>query len=167
VRFQRPVGTADRDPPPNLSASALDVNAATAYQLAISEEPQMSDVNKPARDYLKASGATAISVVAIDGVCSFHAGHKIDPGAVSIHWLREEQAAALVKQARHDAGRAPDAGTAAAALRGAACDQRITLTSHAVAVERAGVLGGIGEAAPRPDPAADVRRATFGWSLVV
>ena len=74
----------------------------------------MSDVNKAARDYLKASGASAISVVAIDGVCTFQAGHKIDPNAVSTHWVREEQAAALVKQARHDAGRAPEAATGTA-----------------------------------------------------
>jgi hypothetical protein len=53
--------------------------------------------------------------------------------------LRDEQAKALLKQARHDAGRAPDACTAEAALHAAARDQRITLTSHAVAIERAGI----------------------------
>jgi hypothetical protein len=38
----------------------LDVNAATAYQLAHLEGPQMSDVNKAALSYLAASNATAI-----------------------------------------------------------------------------------------------------------
>jgi hypothetical protein len=33
--------------------------------------------------------------------------------------------------------------------------------------KRAGVLGGIGEATPRPDPAARRRPATFGWTIVV
>ena len=73
----------------------------------------MSDVNKAAIQYLKASGATAISIIQADGAaCTFQAGHKIDPNAVAVYWLREEQAAALLKQARHDAGRAPDAVTA-------------------------------------------------------
>jgi hypothetical protein len=67
--------------------------------------------DKAARDYLKASGASAISVVAIDGVCTFHTGHKIDPKAVAVYWLPEANATLLVKQARHDAGRAPDAAT--------------------------------------------------------
>jgi len=41
-------------------------------------------------------------------VCTFQAaGHKIDPNAVSTRWVREEQAAELVRQARHDAGRGP------------------------------------------------------------
>src|SRR6266852_9996053 len=46
-------------------ASPLDVNAATAYQLAIAgaRGRRMSDVNKAAIQYLKAYGATAISVV--------------------------------------------------------------------------------------------------------
>jgi hypothetical protein len=76
----------------------------------------MSDVNKAARDYLKASGAVAVTITESGSVCAFHAGHKIDPNAVAVYWLRETEAAALVKQARHDAGRAPDAATAEAAL---------------------------------------------------
>ena len=55
-------------------------------------------MTKAAIDYLKASGATAISVVAIDGVCTFHVGHKIDPHAVLIQWLPETVAASIVKQ---------------------------------------------------------------------
>jgi len=65
-------------------------------------------MTKAAIDYLKASGATAISVVAIDGVCTFHVGHKIDPHAVLIQWLPETVAASIVKQARRDAGKHPD-----------------------------------------------------------
>jgi hypothetical protein len=58
-------------------ASALDVNGATAYQLAISVGPQMSDVNKAARDYLSASGAVPICIIQTDGVCTFIL--KLDP----------------------------------------------------------------------------------------
>jgi hypothetical protein len=110
---------------------------ATGYQLAISEGPQMSDVNKPARDYLKASGATSISVVAIDGVCTFQAGHKIDTNAVSVFWLTETVAAAVVKTARQLAGKAPDAATADAALHRAAAVNRTILTPHASEMARA------------------------------
>jgi hypothetical protein len=92
-----------------------------------------SDVNKAALSYLAASKATAICIVESDGVCTFQL--KFDPGAISIYWLRDEQAKALLKQARHDAGRAPDAVTAEAALHGAARDQGITLTAHRKAIE--------------------------------
>jgi hypothetical protein len=95
--------------------------------------------DKAARDYLKASGASAISVVAIDGVCTFHTGHKIDPKAVAVYWLPEANATLLVKKARHDAGRAPDAATAEAALHAAVRDQRITLTVRSVAMGRAAI----------------------------
>jgi hypothetical protein len=40
-------------------------------------------MTKAAIDYLKASGATAISVVAIDGVCTFHVGHIERPNPFS------------------------------------------------------------------------------------
>jgi hypothetical protein len=102
----------------------------------------MSDVNKAdkaAINYLRASSATAITITESGGVCSFYTGHKIDPGAVSIHWVFEKQAALLVKQARHDAGQAPSAGTTEAALHGAARDQGITLTAHSVAMGRAAI----------------------------
>jgi hypothetical protein len=96
----------------------------------------MSDVNKAARDYLKASGAVPICIVEPEGVCTFQL--KFDPDAVSIHWLRDEQATALLKRARPDAGRAPDAAPAEAAFtHGAARDQRVVLTAHSVAMGRA------------------------------
>jgi hypothetical protein len=57
---------------------------------------------KAAVAYLVASGATAISVVEHDGVCSFHVGSKIEPRAVSIQWVLELQARAIVKQGPQD-----------------------------------------------------------------
>jgi hypothetical protein len=50
---------------------ALDVKAATTYQLAISDGPQISDVNKAARDYLTQSGARPICIVETERVCEF------------------------------------------------------------------------------------------------
>jgi hypothetical protein len=98
----------------------------------------MSDVNtKAALSYLAASNAVAICIVEAEGVCSFQTGHKPDPGAVSIYWTFEKDAKALLKRARHDAGRAPDAAKAEAVLNAAARDLRITLTAHTVAMGRA------------------------------
>ncbi len=42
---------------------------------------------KAATDYLAASGATAISVIRSEGGSTFRIGHKIDPAALSIHWV--------------------------------------------------------------------------------
>jgi hypothetical protein len=99
--------------------------------------PARSPDTKAAINYLIASGATAISIVEIDGVCAFHVGHKIDPHAVSVQWLPETHARAIVKQARRDAGRNPNAVTAARALAQAAADHRTTLTPNDVANSRA------------------------------
>jgi hypothetical protein len=100
--------------------------------------PTRSPDTKAAINYLIASGAVAITITEHDGVCSFNVGHKIDPRAVSVQWLPETQAWAIVKQARQDAGRSPDAATAARALAQAAADHRTTLTPNDVAISRAG-----------------------------
>src|ERR1700687_1036985 len=99
--------------------------------------PVRSPNTRAAVEYLIASGATAISIVEIDGVCSFHVGHKIDPRAISVQWAPETKARAIVRQARRDAGRSPDAATAARALAQAAADHGQTLTRHDVAISRA------------------------------
>jgi hypothetical protein len=99
--------------------------------------PARSPDTKAAINYLIASGAVAISITEHDGVCAFHVGHKIDPRAVSVQWLPEPKARAIVKHARQDAGRSPDAATAARALAQAAADHRQTLTPHEVAITRA------------------------------
>jgi hypothetical protein len=100
--------------------------------------PTRSPDTKAAIAYLTASGATAITVTEIDGVCSFHVGHKIDPRAVAVQWLPETTARAIVKLARRHAGASPAAAAATAALHRAAADQRTTLTPHATAMSRAG-----------------------------
>jgi hypothetical protein len=51
--------------------------------------PAISPDTRAACNYLIASGATAISIVEIGGVSSFHVGSKIDPRAVSVQWLTE------------------------------------------------------------------------------
>jgi hypothetical protein len=53
----------------------------------------MTNTTKAATDYLAASGATAICVIQSEGGCTFRSGTKIDQSALSIYWLREEQAA--------------------------------------------------------------------------
>src|SRR5437879_6258403 len=100
--------------------------------------PARSQDTKAAINYLIASGAVAISITEHDGVCAFHLGHKIDPHAVSVQWLPETQALAIVRQARRDAGRSPDAATVARAVAQAAADHRQTLTPHDAAISRAG-----------------------------
>lgn len=112
--------------------------AMTDVDVAKSRPTQRPSGTKAAIEYLVASGATAISITEQDGVCAFHVGHKIDPHAVSIQWVLETQARAIVKQARRDAGASPDAATAGRALAQAAADQRATLTPHDVAISRAG-----------------------------
>jgi hypothetical protein len=94
----------------SLMTLAADVDVASA------RPAPKSPGTKAAIDYLVASGATAITITEHDGVCSFHIGHRIDPHAVSIQWVPEAGARAIVKQARRNAGANPDAATAAKAL---------------------------------------------------
>jgi hypothetical protein len=92
--------------------SHADVGAAVGHTRPA---PRSQDT-KAAIEYLKASGATAITITEHDGVCSFHIGHRIDPHAVSIQWVPEAGARAIIRQARRNAGANPDAATAAKAL---------------------------------------------------
>jgi hypothetical protein len=62
----------------------------------------MTDAKKAALDYLKASGAVAVTITESDGVCTFSL--KLDPDAVAVYWLRETEAAAVIKAARQIAG---------------------------------------------------------------
>jgi hypothetical protein len=100
--------------------------------------PASSPDTKAAITYLIASGATAISIVEIEGACAFRLGHKIDPNAIEIYWLTAAQAKPLARLARKEAGRHPDIATASAALARAAAALRAVLTRHDVAIERAG-----------------------------
>jgi hypothetical protein len=115
--------------------------------------PVRSPDTKAAIKYLEASGATAITIVEIDGVCSFHVGSKIDPHAVSVQWLPAAKARSIAMKARNLAGANPDAATAARVLAQAAADQRVTLTPNDVAMSRAG------EAAGRLDAYVEALRA--------
>src|SRR5688500_9456257 len=81
-------------------------------------------------EHLIATGATAISVLERDGACQIRAGHKIDPRALSVHWLREPNAIAVSRQARRDAGERPDIATITNALHQAAAHWNETLTPH-------------------------------------
>jgi hypothetical protein len=100
--------------------------------------PARSPDTKAAIEYLIAPGAVAITITEHDGVCTFQVGHKIDPRAVSVHWLPEPKGRAIIRQARRFAGKSPNAATAAAALQRAAAECGVTLTPHDAAISRAG-----------------------------
>jgi hypothetical protein len=134
----------------------VDACRATCYQLAISEGPQVTDVNKAdkhALDYLRACGLP-ICIIETDGACTFRAGSKIDPNALAVYWaahgsassevdwFSETQesdtvAAAVVKTARQLAGKAPEAATADAALHRSAAVQPHHIDPHAAMMGRA------------------------------
>ena len=93
--------------------------------------------NKPALDYLRASGARAISIIAdVDGA-AIKVGMK--PDAVAVFWLPEAQAQAssVAARARAIVGDNPDTDAAISALQEAATECRSTLTSNDVAMTRA------------------------------
>jgi hypothetical protein len=88
--------------------------------------------------YLTASGATAITITEIDGVCTFRIGAKMLARSVAIFWVMELDAKPVVTSARKIAGKSQGAAEAIAALHRAASDKRATLTPHDVAMTRAG-----------------------------
>lgn len=92
---------------------------------------------KAAIKYLIATGSTAISILERDDACQIRVGHRIDPDALSIHWLREPNAIALSRKARKDAGERPDVATMINALCEAAAYWNETLTPHELAIQRA------------------------------
>jgi hypothetical protein len=59
--------------------------------------PQGRRPPKTATDYLAASGATAIAVTEIDGICTFRIGHKVD-FAISVHWALITMAKSIVNK---------------------------------------------------------------------
>ncbi len=99
--------------------------------------PARSPDKKAARDYLIASGASAISVIDNETGCTFATG-KLNPRAAVVFWLPDGEARAVVKLARRAAGKKPDIAAATSALQRAAADQRVTLTTHDVAMTRQG-----------------------------
>jgi len=99
--------------------------------------PARSPDKKAARDYLIASGASAISVIDNETGCTFATG-KLNPRAAVVFWLPDGEARAVVKLARRAAGKKPDIAAATSALQRADADQRVTLTTHDVAMTRAG-----------------------------
>ncbi|MCP1912687.1 hypothetical protein J2R96_005167 [Bradyrhizobium elkanii] len=96
-----------------------------------------SGETKAAIKYLIATGSTAISILEHDGACQIRVGHKIDPDAYSVHWLREPNAIAVSRKARKEAGERPDVATMINALREAAVYWGETLTPHDLALQRA------------------------------
>jgi hypothetical protein len=73
----------------------------TVMDVEISDtRPARSPDTKAAIAYLIASGATAITLTEVDGVCTFNVGHEIDPHAVSIQWVPEANAQAIVRHRR-------------------------------------------------------------------
>ena len=91
------------------------------------------------RDYLHASGATAICVTESDGVAALQVCRNVASidNLVSVQWLDERQAVAVARDARRGEGYRPDAETVSAELRRAALAHHATLTPDDVARSRA------------------------------
>jgi len=100
--------------------------------------PARSPDTKAAINYLTASGATAITITEINGVCAFHVGTKMLARSVAIFWIMEVDAKPVVASARKGAG----GDAAVAALHRAAFDLRAVLTPNDVAMSRAGQAAG-------------------------
>jgi hypothetical protein len=98
----------------------------------------MPDDTRPALRYLAASGAGAISVTAdVDGVAIVTGYDAGDETIVETLWCPREKARSVAARARHIAGENPDVDTAIAAVRAAAAKDRVVLTLHDVAMQRA------------------------------
>jgi hypothetical protein len=97
---------------------------------------------KAAIAYLAASGATAITITEVDGVCTFRIGTKLLARSVAIFWIMEVDAKPVVASARKIAGKGSGGDAAVAALHRAANDLRAVLTPHDVAMSRAGHAAG-------------------------
>jgi hypothetical protein len=99
--------------------------------------PPRSPNTKAAINYLIASGATAITITEVDGVCAFRVGTKLLARSVAIFWIMEVDAKPVVALARKIAGKGAGGDAAISALHEAASDIRATLTAHSVAISRA------------------------------
>ena len=104
---------------------------------ADSTETTASGETKAAIKYLISTGFTAISILECDGAYQIRVGHKIDPNAYSVHWLREPNAIAVSRKARKETRERPDVDTMINALREAAAYWDETLTPHDLALQRA------------------------------
>jgi hypothetical protein len=93
--------------------------------------------SKPALDYLRASGAAPIFIVAIGD-----AGTKVDPNARAIFWIAEVDAKTVVKAARSLASKNQNTDAAIETLKKAAVECRAVLTDDDVAMQRAANAAG-------------------------
>jgi len=100
-------------------------------------ETTASGQTKAAIKYLISTGFTAISILESDGAYQIRVGHKINPNACSVHWLREPNAIAVSRKARKETRERPDVDTMINALREAAAYWDETLTPHDLALQRA------------------------------
>jgi hypothetical protein len=93
-------------------------------------QPVPRSPDKPALDYLRASGAAPIFVTETDDVATIRTGSKVDPRAVVVFWIAEVDAKPVVKVARRLAGKDQNVGDAVVSLKKAAVECRATLTPH-------------------------------------
>jgi hypothetical protein len=97
--------------------------------------PAARSPDKPALDYLRASGASAISITTDVGGAAITVGMK--PDAVAVFWLPQAQARSVAARARAIMGDNPDTDAAISALQEAATECRVTLTPNDVVMARA------------------------------
>jgi hypothetical protein len=93
--------------------------------------------HKTRAGYLTASGATAITITEVDGVCTFRIGTKMLARSVAMLWIMEVDAKPVVTSARKIAGNGAGGNAAISALHQAANDLKATLTPNDVAMTRA------------------------------
>jgi hypothetical protein len=119
---------------------------AEVASVATVAKPVPRPPDKAAIQYLEASGATAISIVEVDGAAAFRVGTKIPPFAngnfPAIFWIMASDAKPVAKLARRLAGKDQNVGDAVVSLKKAAVECRAMLTPHDVAIQRAAGAAG-------------------------
>jgi hypothetical protein len=86
--------------------------------------------------YLRATGASAITIQEVDGIARLAVNPRFMDSANTV-WLPGDRAIGLTRSARAIAGPNPDSPRLALALHQAAAQQKIALTEHETAVRRA------------------------------
>jgi hypothetical protein len=99
---------------------------------AVAKPAPRSPDTKATLAYLKASGATAIS---IDEAGVIRTGKA--PAGLVTYWVRSDQATAICRRARRHASRNSGLANSTAALRRAAGELRVVMTENATALTRA------------------------------
>jgi hypothetical protein len=92
--------------------------------------------------YLGAADAVPIAITERDGAAHLTTGRIVADASSSTYWVHADQAGDLARQTRLLAGDQPSISRLIVALREAAASRHVSLTPHAVAIERAAMAAG-------------------------